>query len=192
MMVLHIRSLDEETLAYRIYKEQQEKSWPGLAMETKQICEDLGVTDCNSTTLSKHKYRKIVTDACHERNRQMLLSAATEVKCARMKTEEYGKKDYIEKKTIGDARNWFKSRFGLQAFAGNYSHDRRFAKTDWLCRCKASVEDEGHIVSGLCPVYGGLRTQFGDLGEDQNLVAFFTAVLDRRDELEEDDRTQQS
>ena len=52
MMVLHIRSLDEETLAYRIYKEQQEKSWPGLAMETKQICEDLGVTDCNSTSFS--------------------------------------------------------------------------------------------------------------------------------------------
>ena len=47
-------------------------------------------------------------------------------------------------------------------------------------------------MSGLCPVYGGLRTQFGDLGEDQNLVAFFTAVLDRRDELEEDDRTRQS
>ena len=60
--------------------------------------EDLGVTDCNSTTFSKHKYRKIVTEACHKRNKQMLLSSATEVKCARMQTEEYGKKDYIEKK----------------------------------------------------------------------------------------------
>ena len=55
-----------------------------------------------------------------------------------------------------------------------------------------SVKDKGHIVSGQCPVYGGLRTQFGDLGEDRNLVDFFTAVLDRRDELEEDDRRQQS
>ena len=164
----------------------------GLAMETKQICEDLGITDCNITTLSKQKYRKIVTDACHERNRQMLLSSATEVKCARMKTEEYGKKSYIENKTKGEARMWFKSRFGLNNFAGNYSHDRRFAKTDWRCRCKKSVEDEGHIVSGKCPVYGDLRTQFGDLGEDENLVAFFRAVLDRRDELEEDDRPRQS
>ena len=47
-------------------------------------------------------------------------------------------------------------------------------------------------MSGQCPVYGGLRTQFGDLGEDSNLVAFFTAVLDRREELEEDDMMQQS
>ena len=41
-------------------------------------------------------------------------------------------------------------------------------------------------------MYGGLRTQFGDLGEDRNLVAYFTAVLDRREELEEEDRTRQS
>ena len=72
---------------------------------------------------------------------------AIEVKCGCMKTEVYGKKDYIEKKTICDAIMWFKSCFGLQAFAGNYSHDRRFAKTDWLCRCQSAVEDEGHNVS---------------------------------------------
>ena len=106
-----------------------------------------------------------------------------------MKTEEYGKKYYILEKTIGEARLWYKSRFGLHAFGGNYSHDRRFARTDWRFRCQMSVEDEGHIVSGKCPVYGDLRTQFGDLGEDSNLVAFFTAVLDSRDQLEEDDRT---
>ena len=47
-------------------------------------------------------------------------------------------------------------------------------------------------MSGQCPVYGGLRTQCGDLGEDRNLVAFFTAVLDMRDKLEEEDRRQQS
>ena len=90
---------------------------------------------------------------------------------------------------VHQSRIWFKTRFGLQNFAGNYSHDRRFAKTDWRCRCQTSVEDEGHIVSAQCPVYGDLRTQFGDLGEDKNLVNFFRAVLDRRDQLEEDDRT---
>ena len=120
------------------------------------------------------------------------MSLATEVKCARINKEKYGAAVYYKNTTIEDTRKWFKSRFGLQAFAGNFSHNKRFAKTDWLCRCKASIEDEGHIVSGLCPVYGDLRTQFGDLGEDRNLVEYFTAVLDRRDKLEEDDRRQQS
>ena len=46
-------------------------------------------------------------------------------------------------------------------------------------------------MSGICSVYSDLRSHFGDLGEDQNLVNFFRAVLDRRDALEEEDRTGQ-
>ena len=37
-----------------------------------------------------------------------------------------------------------------------------------------------------------MRTQFGDLGEDENLVNYFQAVLDKREELEDEDRSQQS
>ena len=46
-------------------------------------------------------------------------------------------------------------------------------------------------MSGDCSVYSDLRSQFGDLGQDQNLVNFFRAVLDRREALEEEDRTWQ-
>ena len=56
---------------------------------------------------------------------------------------------------------------------------------------KGAREEEGHVVSGNCSVYSDLRSHFGDLGEDQNLVNFFRAVLDRRDTLEEEDRTGQ-
>ena len=192
MMVLHIRSLDKETLAYRVYQEQYKKEWPGLARETQLICRELGIEDCNTTCISKSKYRTLLTEACHEKNKQLLRSAATEVKCVRIQKEAYGAAVYYKNTTIEETRRWFKTRFGLEKFAGNYSHDRRFAKTDWLCQCKVTVEDEGHIVSGLCPVHGGLRTQFGDLGEDKNLVDFFKAVLDRREELGEDERRQQS
>ena len=61
-----------------------------------------------------------------------------------------------------------------------------------MCQCLKTVEEEGHIVSGQCEVYGDLRSQFGDLQEDKNLVQYFQAVLDRRDILEEVDRRQQS
>ena len=53
-------------------------------------------------------------------------------------------------------------------------------------------EEENHITSGSCKVYGDLTSQFGDLKEDSNLVDFFNAVLDRRDNLEDEDRKQQS
>ena len=37
-------------------------------------------------------------------------------------------------------------------------------------------------------MYGDLKDNFGDLEEDDNLVNFFLAVLDRRDQFEEEDR----
>ena len=37
-----------------------------------------------------------------------------------------------------------------------------------------------------------MRPQFGDLSEDSNLVEYFQAVLDRREDLENEDRKRQS
>ena len=75
-----------------------------------------------------------------------------------------------------------------QDFAGNYSHNRKLAKSDWLYRCKTDREEEGHIIRGQCSVYEDLRPQFGDLSE----VDYFQAVLDRREDLENEDRKRQS
>ena len=41
-------------------------------------------------------------------------------KCERISREEYGRKEYIDKKSIYDIRQQYCSRFGLTDFAGNY------------------------------------------------------------------------
>ena len=110
-------------------------------------------------------------------------------KCERIRGEEYEKQTYVSDAKIEDVRGMYRTRFKLLPFAGNYSHDKKFSKSNWLRKCKGAREEEGHIVSGNCTVYSDLRSHFGDLGEDQNLVNFFRAVLDRRDALEEEDRT---
>ena len=98
-----------------------------------------------------------------------------------------GKKEYILKANIKTVRERYRTRFGLLPFAGNYSHDRRFASTNWLCRCKQSREEESHLSSGKCPIFGDLKSQFGDLSDDSNLVQFFREVLERRDQLDQKD-----
>ena len=191
MMIIHIRDLDKDSLANKVYEEQKANKWPGLAQETKAICEKLGIEDCNITSLSKGDYRKLVTAACHKKNEEIIRNEASEKKCQRIRDEEYGKKDYIYSQTISDTRKWYRTRYFLQLFAGNFSHDKKYAKSDWLCRCQEAIEEEVHISSGKCKVYGDLSSKFGDLQEDKNLVEFFTAVLDRRDRLEDEDRKQQ-
>ena len=87
-----------------------------------------------------------------------------------------------------DKRDQFPARFGLTEVAGNYMNNRKYAKSDWLCLCQESSKSESHLLSGKCIVYGGLRQNFGDLKEDDNLVSFFRAVLDRRDHLDEEEQ----
>ena len=53
MIILHFRSLDENTLARRDYEEQRRKNWPWSAAETEIICQELQIEEFNITTLSK-------------------------------------------------------------------------------------------------------------------------------------------
>ena len=71
------------------------------------------------------------------------------------------KKDYSSSKNISSVRDQYRTRYGLQAFAGNYSHSQKYASTNWLCRCKESREEESHIISGKCKVLGTLMTSLG-------------------------------
>ena len=92
LIVFHIRSLDKESLANRVYMKQFEENWPGLASETKQICQELNIEDCNLTLLNKREYKIILTKGCHIKNEQILRATASEVKCNRIRQEPYGKK----------------------------------------------------------------------------------------------------
>ena len=95
------------------------------------------------------------------------------------------KKKYLENRNISEVRQMYKTRFGLLPFAGNYSHDSRFQRTNWLCHCKTAREEERHLLSGKCEVYKDIRDNYGDLQNDDDLVKFFREVLERREQLEE-------
>ena len=187
LMVIHLRSLDKNTLERQVYEEQKINSWPGLASETRKICEELGIEDCNSTEQNKAIYKKNIISACHKNNEENLRKMARG-KCERIQNEEYGRKEYLQKKNIYNVRQEYRTRFRLQPFAGNYSNDKRFSRSGWLCKCKMAREEEGHLISGQCPVYGDLTHQFSDLTNIDNLIQFFNEVLDRRDQLDRQEK----
>ena len=64
-------------------------------------------------------------------------------------------------------------------------------KTNWMCKCEKSKEKEKHITSYSCPVYADIRANYQDFNEDEDLVAYFNQVLERRDmidSLEQDEK----
>ena len=84
----------------------------------------------------------------------------------------------------------YKTRYGMMAFAGNFAKDKRFAWSDWLCKCGEAREEESHLISGTCQVYGEIRHKYSNLNDDKQLVDFFNEVLSRRDELEEKEKNE--
>ena len=185
MLMLHIRNLSEGTLANRIYREQRDNTWPGLALETKNICEQLEIESVHTTGLEGKVYRKVVTEACHKLNERRLRNKAEgQTKSKRVLSEIYIRKEYLAKKKIENVRIQFRARYGMLPFAGNYGHDRKFAHSEWLCSCREQREEESHLMEGSCTVYGDIRGKYGDLEDDDDLVDFFNEILARREELD--------
>jgi hypothetical protein len=190
MLLLHIRRLPPKSLATITYKEQVENQWPGLAREGGEICQWLEITSVHSTKMEKEEYRAVVTAACHRENEKRLRKQALgKEKCIKIMTEPYGKKAYFEKKILSEVRDLYRTRFGLLPFAGNYSHDFRYKRTEWLCKCGKAREEERHLTSGKCEKYKDISERHKDLGSDEALLAFFKEILERREELDEMEET---
>ena len=192
MLVRHVRGLGADTLAHQVYQEQRVNKWPGLARETAVICEKLGIQDCNTVNLENwtvKQYRRMITESCKVLDEKRIREASSLLsKCQRVSSEKYGRKDYMKYKTIFSVRQHFYSRFGMQPFAGNYKNSKQFQGSDLKCKCGLEIEEESHLMGGMCPVYGDLREEYPDLDDDDQIQGLFTAILERRARLEEEVR----
>ena len=182
LLALHLRHLDQESLAARVYLEQQAMGWPGLASEVEQICEELNIENANTTKCDKSEYKLILSLACHRKNEDILRALAEgKEKCLRIGNEQYGQKEYLQNKCFSEVRNIYRTRYGQRDFAGNFSKDKKYRKTNWMCHCGQSKEQEIHITSGQCPVYSDIREKYLDFSNDEDLVSYLDEVLARRD-----------
>ena len=70
----------------------------------------------------------------------------------------------------------------------NFQSERKFSEVLWACSCEEKmIESQFHIEKN-CPKYSDLRDGL-DLDDDRCLVAFFDAVLQRKYEEEDEERT---
>ena len=99
------------------------------------------------------------------------------------------KKNYLKDKNIVASRNHYRARYRMTNFAGNFSKDKRFAKSNWLCECTSSSETEAHILEGKCEAYSQIRQKYRDLTSDEDLVSYFSEVLEERERLQDEERS---
>ena len=146
-----------------------------------------------TTKMSKKVYGSKLTTACHIKNKDRIRNESLgKTKSERILSEEYGRKKYVDSEKIDHVRDTYRARFGLMPFAGNFKNDKRFSGSEGLCRCKRNLEDEPHLLSGKCEVFGDIRGKYGDINNDASLVSFFKEVLEMRDILDDAEKEKES
>ena len=126
MLIHHIKSLSQRTLARQVYNQQVENNWPGLAAETRTICERLGLEDVNKTESTKNQYKNEVMKACR-REDEILLRSKMEgrSKVQDLVTESCQLKEYFHKKSLSRTRDMFRIRTHMNGLKANFKHDKK-------------------------------------------------------------------
>ena len=110
-LILHIRSLEPDSLARRVYEEQKKNRWPGLAAEVTAICESLVIEDANETNEDKNKYTEKLKEACRVKDEVDIKKKMEKMeKMVILNNEDCRRKNYIDQKSINRVRDTFATR----------------------------------------------------------------------------------
>ena len=102
-----------------------------MATETLKVFENLHIEDCYETQQDISINKQTVLKALHRKNEENLCLLG-KGKCKRILYEPYEKKEYLSNKTIFNFREHYCTRYRMLPFAGNYSHSKKYAATNYL------------------------------------------------------------
>ena len=88
-------------------------------------------------------------------------------------------KEYVKKGTLFSARKTWEVRSHMLDVAGNFPAHKKYESSNWMCQACGGVvrEDQEHLTQ--CEGYKDLKNE-ADLNVENELVEFFTRVMERR------------
>ena len=183
MLVHHLTNLKDSALAKQVWLEQRRCDWPGLAREVSFISKELGLEDINETELSKNALKRLVSQACREKNEQDLKADMVgKSKLTALRQEDCNVKPYICSKSLQEVRDTFRVRTQMtNGFKGNFSN--MYKGGNMKCEgCEQVLDTQSHATE--CPAYSDLREGL-NLTVVCDLVTFFRRVMERRTEKDD-------
>ena len=184
MFVYHVSHLDEESLAKDMLEEQVANNWPGLASEVSDLCKSMNLEDPRTTEKGRKAFNNLVKEGCKWKDEARMKEEMQTMKEKKMKTminQNLELKEYVKKGTLYTARKTWEVRCHMLDVAANYPGANKYKASGWMCKaCNLKVkEDQEHLT--VCRGYEDLRLD-ADLNRENELVDFFTRVMERRKE----------
>ena len=184
MLVYHVSQLDEGSLAKDMLEEQVANNWQGLASEVNDLCHSMNIEDPRTTEKNRKAFSNLVKERCRWKDEARMKEEMQKMKEKKMRTmvnQNLEMKEYVKKGTLYSARKTWEVRSHMLDVAGNYPGNNKYKASRWMCQaCDLEVkEDQEHLTR--CRGYEDLRGD-ADLNMENELVDFFTRVMERRRE----------
>ena len=104
-LVFHIRIMNDEALAKKIYIQQLKYGWPGLVRESINMCEEFGIPDVTIVKATKKELKIMFREACRLKDEKEPKENITKMdKLELIQKEDTRRKKYIEKITLFESR----------------------------------------------------------------------------------------
>ena len=174
----------EESLAHQILFEQKKHEWPGLVQECIQFITELKILDPFEIEVSKCEWRRMVKNAITKANgdelKDEIVSKYKKLEKSVLANEEFGRKEYIKKLSLQQARTKFKFRSSMTQFVKiNQKNNKEYAEALWRCEECGLQDTNAHLL--WCSGYKALR-EGKDLGCDKQLCNYLQSIFKSRSE----------
>ena len=175
---------DEESLAHQILLEQKLNNYPGLVQECNKFIEELNILDPFELSLSKIEWKRIVKKAIVAANsrelKQEIVEKYKKLKNSDLVSEEFGRKEYLKKLNIHQARTKFKFRCSMtQHVKMNQKSNPQYAESLWRCEECGLQDTNAHLL--WCSGYKSFM-EGKDLECDQHLCDYLQKIFISRTE----------
>ena len=177
---------DPESLARRVYIEQLQQGWPGLATEVASICKQVGIADVNINSVQKEKIKEAVF---YHHYKDLKESMNKYKKLEGIKHQDFTvMQPYMKDKSVDNCRTKFRLRTEmLEHFKYNYrskyrTMERGHEEEDPWLSCQDCKDSQVHCL--VCPAGAHLREDLdmSDIRFIDDMVKYFQRVIKAREE----------
>ena len=188
LLLKRIKKQGTSSLSGQILEEQRSKNWPGLAVEVREICEELDIPDININDIPHWQIKKAVFSNHYSKLKDDIEKSR---KMEKHKHEDFKEvQPYMKGRDIHKDRMCFCTRCELVndikgSFKSKYT--RQGGEAALVCdNCQLNVnETQAHCL--ICPKWEGIR-QGLDLSRIEDMATFFQRLLGERAKMKDGSR----
>ena len=139
----------------------------------------LEVESVQETELKKEKYKKLIRDACYDKD-AMEMRQKMKSKCSEIQFDKFELQPYMKNNSLRDIRELFRIKIRMNHLRANFPSDPKHKVEGGMVCMGCGVEKETNTHMTECVAYADLL-EGRVLRDDSDLVGFYREVMARRD-----------